>query len=104
MSEPIKRSALRNLCGDLEDMSVLKDDVSIQAVRVRLEYAVDEIEAALRARDAEIAELRADRDFWRGMVEECSDDNHDGIACDLAYVPIGWWSRIDAALGGPDAS
>lgn len=37
-------SALRVLCGELEDMSVLKDEVSIMRVRERLEPAVAEAE------------------------------------------------------------
>jgi len=44
---------LRILCGELEDMSVFKDEVKILEVRTRLEPAVDESErenAALRER------------------------------------------------------
>lgn len=46
MSEHTK--ALRELCGDLEDMSVFKDTVAILEVRERLEPAVDACEAAVR--------------------------------------------------------
>lgn len=38
-------SALRELCGELEDMSVWKDEVKIVEVRIRLEDAVAEAEA-----------------------------------------------------------
>lgn len=42
-------SLLRQLCGELEDMCVWEDTVGIMAVRERLEPAVADMEAALRA-------------------------------------------------------
>ena len=48
-----RTSALRILCGELEDMSVFKDNVKVMEVRARLEPAVEEMESELKAvRDA----------------------------------------------------
>ncbi|MFM9966740.1 MAG: hypothetical protein ACKV2Q_36670 [Planctomycetaceae bacterium] len=62
MSDGKITDELRQICGDLEDMSVWKDTVDISEVRTRLEAAVGNLERAIAdpAPTAEYARGRRD--------------------------------------------